>query len=133
MVNLSSKGTTFLELFGLDRIKVVLSSIFLKKRLVTFHLMLGVSYLLHLVLKFQILVQKFHRRIRVSCVAQHQLAQHTPNSCGVYHICIWFSSNQIPVQLHVILDLRDKVWFVYRAFKHRSRGGCTFSKAVYHY
>ena len=51
----------------------------------------------NLVLKFQILVQKLQRRIRVSCVAQQNLAQHTPHSCGVYHI--WFPSNQIPVQL----------------------------------
>ena len=110
---------------------MVLSSIFFKKRLVTFHIILGVFYLLPLVLKFQILVQKFQRRIRVSCVAQHHLAQHTPHSCGVYHI--WFPSNQIPVQLYLILDLRDKVWLVYRAFKHRSRGGCTFSKATDQY
>ena len=88
-------------------------------------------YLLPLVLKFQILVQKFQRPIRVSCVAQHHLAQHTPHSCGVYHI--WFLSNQITVQLHPILDVRHKVWLVYRAFKHRSRGGCTFSKANDHY
>ena len=57
--------------------------------------------------------------------------QCTPYSCGVYHI--WFNSNQIPVQLYLILDLRDKVWLVYRAFTHRSRGGCTFSKATDHY
>ena len=38
MVSLSSKGTTFLGLFGLGRIKLVLSSIFLKNRLVTSHL-----------------------------------------------------------------------------------------------
>ena len=67
-------------------------------------------------LKFQIIVQKFQRRIRVSCVSQRHLAQHTPHACGVYHI--WFPSNQIPVQLYLILDLRDKVWLVYRAFKH---------------
>ena len=82
-------------------------------------------------LKSQIIVQKFQRRIRVSCVSQHHLAQHRPHSCGVYHI--WFPSNQIPVQLYLILDLRDKVWLVYGAFKHRLRGGCTFSKATDQY
>ena len=93
--------------------------------------MFFVFYLLPSVLKFRILVQKFQRQIHVSCVAQHHLAQHTPHSCGVYHI--WFPSNQIPVQLYLILDLRDKVWLVYREFKHRSRGSCTFSKATDHY
>ena len=98
-----------------------------KKRLVTFYLILAVFYLLLLVLKFQsseILVSDSG----VSCVAQHHLAQHTPHSCGVYHI--WFPSNQIPVQIYLILDLRDNVRLMYRAFKHRSRGGCTFSKAT---
>ena len=132
MVSLNSKGTTSFRVIGLGRIKVVLSSIFFKKkRLVTFHLILAVFYLPPSVLKFQILVQKFQCQIRVSCVAQHHLAQHTPHSCGVYHI--WFPSNQIPVQFYLILDLRDKVWLVYRAFKHRSRVGCTFSKATDHY
>ena len=55
-------------------------------------------------LKFQIIVQKFQRRIRVSCVAQHHLAQHTPHSGGVYHI--WFPSNQIPVILRIRYGLR---------------------------
>ena len=82
-------------------------------------------------LKFQILVQKFQRRIPVSCVAQHHLAQHTPHSYGVYDI--WFPSNQMPVQIYLILDLWDKVWLVYRTFKDRSSGGCTFSKATDHY
>ena len=82
-------------------------------------------------LKFQIIVQKFQRRIFVSCVAQLHLAQHRPHSCGVSHI--WFPSNQIPVQLYLILDLRDKVWLVYRAFKHDRGGGCTFSKAIEQY
>ena len=58
MVSLSSKGTTSFRVIGLGRIKVVLSSIFLKKRLDTFHLILAVFYLPPLVLKFQILVQK---------------------------------------------------------------------------
>ena len=52
----------------------------------------------------------------LNSVVQHHLAQHTPHSCGVYHI--WFPSNQILVQLHLILDVRHKVWLVYRAFKH---------------
>ena len=82
-------------------------------------------------LKFQILVQKSQYQISVSCVAQHHLAEHTPHSCGVYHI--WFPSNQIPIQLRLILDLRDKVWLVYRAFKHRSREGFSLSKATDHY
>ena len=88
---------------------MVLSSIFLKKRLVTFHLILAVFYLLPLVLKFQILFQKFQRRIRVSCVAQYHLAQDTTHSCGVYHI--WFPSNQIPAQLYLILDQKDWLHF----------------------
>ena len=88
----------------------------LKKRPVTSHLIFGSFYLLPLMLKFQIIDQKFQRRIFVSCVAQHQLAQHTPHSYGVYHI--WFPSNKIPVELYLIVDLRDKVWLVYRAFKH---------------
>ena len=94
---------------------MVLSSIFLKKkkRLGTFHLILAVFHPLPLVLKFQILVQKFQCPIRVSCVAQHHLAQNTPHSFGVYHI--WFPSDQIPVQLYLTLDLRDKVWLMYRA------------------
>ena len=132
MVSLSSKacqkGPPLLGSVRLGRIKVVLSSIFFKKGLVTFHLILAVFYLPPLAIKFQILVQKFQRQIRVSCVAQHHLAQHTPHSCGVYHI--WFPSNQIPVQLHFILDVRDKVWPVYRVFKHQTRGGCTVSKAT---
>ena len=85
---------------------MVLSSIFLRKRLDTFHLILAVFYLLHSVLKCQTLVQKFQRQIRVSFVAQHHLAQHTPHSCGFYHI--WFPSNQIPVQLHLILDVTQE-------------------------
>ena len=116
MVSLGSKGSTFFRSFGLGSIKVVLSSIFLKKRPVTSHLIFGSFYLLPLMLKFQIIDQKFQRRIFVSCVAQHQLAQHTPHSYGVYHI--WFPSNKIPVELYLIVDLRDKVWLVYRAFKH---------------
>ena len=84
-------------------------------------------------LEFQIIVQKFQSRIRVSCVAQHHFAQHTPHSSGVYDI--WFPSNQIPVQFYLtdILDPWDKVLLVYRAFKRRSRGGCTFSKATDQY
>ena len=42
-----------------------------------------------------------------------RLAQNILNSCGVYNI--WFPSNQIPVQFYLTLDLRDKVWLVYRA------------------
>ena len=49
---------------------MVLSSIFFEKGLVTLHLILAVFFLLPLVLKFQILVQKFQRQIRVSSVAQ---------------------------------------------------------------
>ena len=52
--------------------------------------------------------------------ARHHLAQHTPHSCGVYHI--WFPLNQIPVQLYLILDLRDEAWLVYRAFKRLVAG-----------
>ena len=116
---------------GRARLKWCCLQYFLKKDWLHFTEYLAVFYLLPSVLKFQTLVQKFQRRILVSCVTQHHLAQHTPHSCGVYHI--WFPSNQIPVQLYLILDLRDKVWLVYRAFKHRSRGGCTFSKATDHY
>ena len=50
-------------------------------------------------------------------------------------IAQWLLKNMIvfvlPVQL--ILYLKDKVWLVYRAFKHRSRGGCMFSKATDQY
>ena len=133
MVSLSSsKGSTFFQgQLGWTGLKWCCLQYSLKKDWLNFTRYLAVFFLLSLVLKFQFLVQKFQRRIRVSCVAQHHLAQHTPHSCGVYHI--WFPSNQIPVQLYLILDLRDKVWLVYRAFKHRSRGGCTFSKATDHY
>ena len=127
IVSLSSKGSTFFRFIWVGRITVVLSSIFLKKDWLHLTQYLAVFYLLPLVLKFQ----KCQRRIRVSCVVQHHLAQHTPHSCGVYHI--WFLSNQIPVQLYLILDLKDKVWLVYRAFKHRSRRGCSFSKATDQY
>ena len=104
----------------------------LKKRLVKSHLIF--SSFLPSTFSAKIsdyIVQKFQRRIRVSFVAQHHLAQHTPHSCGVHHI--WFPSNQIPVQLYLILDLTDKVWLVNGAFKHRSRGGCTFSKVTDQY
>ena len=80
MVSLSSKGTTSFRVIGMGRIKAVLSSIFLKKRLVTVRLILAVFYLPPLVLKFQILVKKFERQLRVSCVSQHHLAQLTHTS-----------------------------------------------------
>ena len=132
MVSLSSKGTTSYRVIGLGRIiKVVLSSIFLKKRLVTFHLIFS-SFSPS---NFSAKISDSSSEISVSdsCKLCHSasFAQHTPNFCGLYHI--WFPSNKIPVQLYLILDLRDKAWLVYRAFKHRSRGGCTFSKATDHY
>ena len=51
-----------LSVIGLGRIKVVLSSIFFKKRLVTLHLILAVLYLPPLVLKFEILFRNFSVR-----------------------------------------------------------------------
>ena len=112
---------------------MVLSSIFLKKkkRLVAFHLILAVFYLLPLVLKLQILVHKFQRQIRVSCVAQHHLAQHTSLLCCLPYYLVSLESDSCSTSSY--LDVRDKVWLVYRALKHRSRGGCTFSKATDHY
>ena len=130
MVSLSSKGSTFLGSFGLGRIKVVLSSIFFKKRLVKSHLRFS-SFLPS---TFSAKISDYSSEILASdwCKLWRSASfgsTHTSHSCGVHHIL--FPSNQIPVQL--ILYLRDKVWLVYRAFKHRSRGGCMFSKATDQY
>ena len=94
---------------------MVLSSIFLKKDWL--HLTLIFSRCLPST--FSANISDYSSEISVSdscklCCSASFGSTHTSHSCGVYHI--WFPLNQIPVQL--ILYLRDKVWLVYRAFKH---------------
>ena len=128
MVSLSSKESTFLRVVWVGAVLNILK----KKK--TGYISLNIQqfftfYLLPSVVSDS--SSQISASDSVSCVVQHHLAQHTPHSCGVYHM--WFPSNQIPVELYLTLDLRDKVSLVYREFKHRSRGRCTFSKATDHY